>query len=64
MIIPKSGDDRTIADVLKDFQRFLDDTQIQHECFFENLQIASFEAEGLEDERASLLGFLGSLDAT
>jgi DNA repair exonuclease SbcCD ATPase subunit len=58
MIIPKSGDDRSITAVLKDFQRLLDDTEVQHECFFENLQIVSFEAEGLEDERTSLLTFL------
>jgi hypothetical protein len=50
MIIPRSSDN--------DFQHLVDDTQVQNECHFENLQIAGFETEGLEKERASLIGIL------
>lgn len=62
MMIPVASDNRRIQITMKDFQQLLDDTQVQNECHLENLQIAGFEIEGLEQERTSLLGILREFD--
>jgi hypothetical protein len=58
MAIPKSGEKRSEEELLADIDDFLGDIQVQNEVHFENLQIAGFEAEGLEAEGKSLDGFL------
>jgi hypothetical protein len=61
MTIPKSRENRSDQEMLEDIDELLSDIQAQNEVHFENLQIAGFEAEGLEAERASLRGILKDL---
>jgi hypothetical protein len=62
MTILTSDGVRTEGELMTDIDNLLSDIQAQNEVHFENLQIAGFEAEGLEAERSSLRGILQEFD--